>query len=162
MKTYGKSWLAAFAIGMTPLATSCRSTKSATQPFCNGSDSVKVTVSTKVGSDAIVLNQERKAIVLHNGQGDRTLSAKETHKLKSLAVKLFVEKRVPIILSEEEAYGRTDHPIFTVTLYNKGKATATRYDMGDEDHGTTQTATKRIRYSETFRDFMFTVLHITH
>lgn len=162
MKTKGKFWLTAFAIGIVLLVPSCSSTKTSTQPFSYSIDSIKVDVSTKVSSSAIVLNQERKATVYHNGKAERRLPAQETQKLKLLAEKLFVKKSEPIILSEEKVYGRTSHPVFTVTLYNGGMGKKTWYDMGDKDNGLTQATTKRIRYSKAFREFMFTMLNITH
>ncbi len=160
MKTNSKSLVTTFIIGMALMVTSCGTTQDATQPLGNNIDSIQVEVSKPMTSYAILLDQGRKAIVTHNGQVERALTAKETGKLKSLAKKLFVKKSDPIILSEEKGYGRTSQPIFRVTIYNKGKGETTRYDMGDEDNGVTQATTKRIRYTEAFREFMFNVFNI--
>lgn len=161
MRKYLKSGLSTLLVNVSLLATSCSSTNNAVQSFSGGIDSIKVEVSRPIASHALLLDQGRKATLSRNGKTERTLTVQETGKLKSLAEKLFVKKSDPIILSEEKAYGRTSQPIFSVTLYNKGKGVSTRYDMGDEDNGMTQATTKRIRYSEAFREFMFSVLHLT-
>ncbi len=141
-------------------AVSCRDAKPAASELGDGIDSVKVEVATKTYHRCIVLTNDRQAIVSRDGSLGDTLSVEETQSLKSLATKLFIDKTERIVLSEEKASGRTSHPVFTVTLYRVGKGESTRYDMGDEADGITRCTTRNIRYSDAFRDFMFSVFEI--
>ena len=88
------------------------------------------------------------------------MSGKDTKRLTELVNDLFVSKTKDIIVSEEEASGRTCRPIFKVTLYRNGLQESTRYEMGYEASGITQCTTKNIRYSDAFREFMFSVFHV--
>lgn len=142
------------------LITACGSSNKGTSQFSDGVDSIKVEVSTKVSTDYIMLTNSNKAIVKLMDNDESSLSDEETAKLKALAEDLFVKRTKNIILSETKANGRTSHPIFTVTLYRTGKGESSRYDMGDEADGITQCTTKDIRYSDSFREFMFSVFRI--
>lgn len=142
------------------LITACGSSNKGTSLFSDGVDSIKVQVSTKLSTDYIVLTNSDKAIVKLMNNDESSLSDEETAKLKALAEDLFVKRTKNIILSETKANGRTSHPIFTVTLYRSGKGESSRYDMGDESDGITQCSTKNIHYSDSFREFMFSVFHI--
>ena len=151
--------LAAFFLAGT-LITACGSSNKGTSRFSDGVDSIKVEVSTKVSTDYIMLTNSDKAIVKFMGNDESSLSDEETAKLKALAEDLFVKRTKNIILSETKANGRTSHPIFTITLYRNDKGESSRYDMGDEADGITQCTTKDIRYSDSFREFMFSVFRI--
>ncbi len=142
------------------LITACGSSNKGTSRFSDGVDSIKVEISTKVSTDYIMLTNSDKAIIKLMGNDESSLSEEETAKLKALAEDLFVKRTKNIILSETKANGRTSHPIFTITLYRNGKGVSSRYDMGDEADGITQCTTKDIRYSDFFREFMFSVFRI--
>ncbi len=142
------------------LITACGSSSKVTSLFSDRVDSIKVEVSTKVSTDYIMLTNSDKAIVKLKGNDESSLPAKETAKLKALAEDLFVKRTENIVLSETKANGRTSHPIFTVTLYRNDKGESSRYEMGDEADGITQGTTKNIRYSDSFREFMFSVVRI--
>ncbi len=142
------------------LITACGSLNKETSRFSDGVDSIKVEVSTKVSTNYIMLTNSDKAIVKLKGNDEFSLSDDETAKLKALAEDLFVNRTGNIILSETMANGRTSHPIFTITLYRNNKGESSQYDMGDEADGITQCTTKDIRYSDPFRDFMFSVFRI--
>ncbi len=144
------------------LITACDTSRQVTSQFSNGVDSIKVEVSTQVSTNHFMLTDRNKAIVKLMGKPEYALPNKTTKKLKALAENLFVKQTEDIILSEEEASGRTSHPIFTVTLYRNGNEEVTRYKMGTESNGITQCTTKNIRYSNSFREFMFSALHILH
>lgn len=126
--------------------------------FSHDVDSIKVEVSTMAGSHHVLLTSDNEAVVMTKDNSRHTLPAQETERLKALAEKLFVSKSEPVILSEEKASGRTDHPIFTVTVYCGGKEENTRYEMGTEDNGITRCTAKNIRYSDSFRELMCSVL----
>lgn len=145
---------------LVTLLASCHTSKSAVSSFSDATDSVKVEVSTKMGTGKVVLTSANGATVCAVGKAARVLPKAQTERLKSLANSLFIKRNEPIVLTEENVGGRTDHPIFTVTLYRHGKAEAQRYDMGDEDGGFTQCTHKRIRYSEPFREFMFSIFKV--
>ena len=142
------------------LASACGSSKQATTQLGSGVDSIKVEVSTPVSSSHVLLANGNKALVRMEGRQETTLSNKESKKLNVLACNLFVKATSPIIVSEEKASGRTCNNIFTVTLYRNGKGESKRYAMGDEDNGITRCTTKNIRYSDTFREFMFAIFNI--
>ncbi len=142
------------------LITACGSSSQKTSWLSNGVDSIKVEVSTKLSTNYVMLTNSNKAIVKLMGKHESSLSDKETTRLKVLAEELFVKKTKDIVLSETKANGRTSHPIFTVTLYRNGKGESSQYDMGDEANGITQCTTKDIRYSDSFREFMFSVFRI--
>lgn len=150
----------AFLVVSVIMMTACGSTKSTEPLLSNGVDSIKVDVSTKTSSGSIILTDADKAIVRLSGKADSKLSVEKSSRLKTLADALFVKKTQSIILSEKEANGRTCHTIFTVTLYSNGQGESTRYDMGDEADGITQCTTRNIRYSDEFREFMFSVFSI--
>lgn len=133
--------------------------KTLTSGFSNDVDSIKVEVSTKAGNHHVLLTSGNKAVVMLKDNSLHTLSAQTTERLMALAEKLFVSKSEPIILSEEKASGRTDHPIFTVTLYHDGKEEKTRYEMGTEDNGITQCTDKNIRYSNSSGSSCFPYCH---
>lgn len=78
--------------------------------FSHDVDSIKIEVSTMVGSHHVLLTSENEAVVTTKDNSRNTLPAQETERLKALAEKLFVSKSEPVILSEEKASGRTDHP----------------------------------------------------
>lgn len=142
------------------LIIACGSSSQKTSRFSNGIDSIKIEVSTKLSSNYVLLTNSSKAIVKVLDKHVSLLSDKETMKLKVLAEELFVKKTKKIVLSEAKANGRTSHPVFTVTLYRNGKGESSRYDMGDENNGITQCTTKNICYSDSFREFMFSVFRI--
>ncbi|MDE7463063.1 MAG: hypothetical protein K2M88_07870 [Muribaculaceae bacterium] len=129
--------------------------------FGNGIDSIKVEVSTKVGGTrSIVLKENAEAVAHFENKPDSTLSAATTKQLIGLADSLFVKKNREIILLQEEAEGRTDYPIFTVSLYKGGKEETTRYDMGSQEGNVTHSTTCDIQYSPEFRHFMSEVFEI--
>lgn len=132
--------------------------KALTSGFSHDVDSIKVEVSTKAGSHHVLLTSENEAVVTLKDNSLHRLPAQDTERLKTLAEKLFVSKSEPIVLSEEKASGRTDHPIFTVTIYSGGKEEKRQYEMGTEDNGITRCTAKNIRYSDSFRELMFSVL----
>lgn len=132
--------------------------KTVTQGFSHGVDSIKVEVSTKTGSHHVLLTSGNEAVVTLKDNSLHTLPAQDTERLKALAEEQFVSKSEPVILSEEKASGRTDHPIFTITIYRGGEEDSTRYKMGTEDNGITRCTAQNIRYSDSFRELMFSVL----
>ena len=142
------------------LMEACGTLKQTTSQLSNGVDSIKIEISTKVSANYIMLTGKNRAIVSLKDSPKYLLSVPKTQKLKSLAEELFVKKTKRIILSEEKSFGRTSHPIFTISLYHNGKVECTRYDMGDEVDGITRCTTKNIRYSSSFREFMFSVFRI--
>ena len=142
------------------LIASCGTSRQTTSRLGNDVDSVKVEVSTRLGSNHLLLTTGGKALVRIEGKQESSLSGMDTKRLTELVNDLFVSKTKDIIVSEEEASGRTCHPIFKVTLYRNGKGESKRYEMGDEANGITQCATESIRYSDAFREFMFSVFHV--
>lgn len=151
--------LLALAAGM--LMVACSGAKQTACVFGDNVDSIKVEVSSKVGGTRSILLSEKAAAVARFENGSvRVMSGRETKKLISLADSLFVTKSRDIIKFEEKAEGRTDYPLFTVTIYRSGKGESTRYEMGTEDDGITRGTTRNIRYSDTFRDFMQTVFNV--
>lgn len=142
------------------LVSACGSSKQATSQPGSGVDSIKVEVSTPVGSNHVLLTNGNKAFVRHEGKQETSLPSKESKKLNTLADDLFVKATNPIVVSEEKASGRTCNNIFTVTVYRNGKGESKRYDMGDEDNGITRCTTKNIKYSDSFREFMFAIFNI--
>ena len=91
---------------------------------------------------------------------DSTLSSSATEELIGLADSLFVEKSHEIILSQEDAEGRTGYPIFTVSLYKDGQGETVRYDMGTQEGDITHCTTCDIHYSPAFRQFLSKVFEI--
>lgn len=133
----------------------------ATSDFGEGVDSIKVEVSTKAGgSRSIVLIDNGDAVARFENKPDSTLSTSSAEELISLADSLFVKKTCEIILSKEEASGRTDYPIFKVTLYKGDTGETTRYDMGTQVENITHCTTCDIHYSPEFRHFVSQVFEI--
>lgn len=130
-------------------------------PFGEGVDSIIVDISTKVdGQRSLILSDNANAVARFENKPDSTLSASMTEELVLLADSLFVEKTSEIILSQEDAEGRTDYPIFTVTLYKGDKGETTRYDMGTQEGNITHCTTCDIRYSAEFRNFLSLVFEV--
>ncbi|MBD5175573.1 MAG: hypothetical protein HDT06_07115, partial [Bacteroidales bacterium] len=74
----------------------------------DGVDSIKVEVSTKVGGTrSIILKENADAVARFENKPDSTLSTLTTEELIGLADSLFVKKNCEIILSQEDAEGRT-------------------------------------------------------
>ena len=129
--------------------------------FGDGIDSIKVEVSTKVGGTrSIILKDNADAVARFENKPDSTLSSSTTEELIGLADSLFVEKNREIILSQEDAEGRTGYPIFTVSLYKDGQGETIRYDMGTQDGNITHCTTCDIHYSPEFRHFTSQVFEI--
>ncbi|WP_251620070.1 hypothetical protein [Odoribacter lunatus] len=129
--------------------------------FGDGVDSIKVEVSTKVGGTrSIILKENADAVARFENKPDSTLSSSTTEELIGLADSLFVEKNREIILSQEDAEGRTGYPIFTVSLYKDGQGETTRYDMGTQEGNITHCTTCDIHYSPEFRHFLSKVFEI--
>ena len=129
--------------------------------FGDGVDSIKVEVSTKVGGTrSIILKDNSDAVARFENKPDSTLSSSTTEELIGLADSLFVEKNREIILSQEDAEGRTGYPIFTVSLYKDGQGETIRYDMGTQDGNITHCTTCDIHYSPEFRHFTSQVFEI--
>ena len=129
--------------------------------FGDGVDSIKVEVSTKVGGTrSIILKDNADAVARFENKPDSTLSSSTTEELIGLADSLFVEKNREIILSQEDAEGRTGYPIFTVSLYKDGQGETIRYDMGTQDGNITHCTTCDIHYSPEFRHFTSQVFEI--
>ena len=129
--------------------------------FGDGVDSIKVEVSTKVGGTrSIILKENADAVARFENKPDSTLSASATAELIGLADSLFVEKNHEIILSQENAEGRTGYPIFTVSLYKDGQGETVRYDMGTQEGNITHCTTCDIHYSPEFRHFLSKVFEI--
>ena len=132
-----------------------------TTKFGDDVDSIKVEVSTKVGGTrGIILRGDADAVARFENRADRVLSSPTTEELTGLADSLFVLKNREIILSQENAEGRTDYPIFTVSIYKHGQVETTRYDMGTQQGDITHCTTCNIRYSPTFRQFLSKVFEI--
>ena len=132
-----------------------------TTKFGDGVDSIKVEVSTKVGGTrSIILKENADAVARFENKPDSTLSASATAELIGLADSLFVEKNHEIILSQENAEGRTGYPIFTVSLYKDGQGETVRYDMGTQEGNITHCTTCDIHYSPEFRHFLSKVFEI--
>lgn len=156
-----------FVIGL--LCSACSVSNQTTGSVANdgitklddGIDSIKVEVSTKVGGTrCIVLKDNAKAVARFENKPDSTLSSTTTEELTALADSLFVEKNTKIILSQKDAEGRTDYPIFTVSLYKDGQGETTRYDMGTQEGDITHCTTCDIQYSQAFRQFISKVFEI--
>ena len=129
--------------------------------FGDGVDSIKVEVSTKVGGTrSIILKDNADAVARFENKPDSTLSSSATEELIGLADSLFVEKNHEIILSQENAEGRTGYPIFTVSLYKDGQGETIRYDMGTQEGNVTHCTTCDIHYSPEFRHFLSKVFEI--
>ena len=129
--------------------------------FGDGIDSIKVEVSTKVGGTrSIILTENADAVARFENKPDSTLSSSATEELIGLADSLFVEKSHEIILSQEDAEGRTGYPIFTVSLYKDGQGETIRYDMGTQEGNITHCTTCDIHYSPEFRHFLSKVFEI--
>ena len=129
--------------------------------FGDGVDSIKVEVSTKVGGTrSIVLRNDGDAVARFENRPDSLLSSSTTEDLSRLADSLFVEKNSEIILSQEDAEGRTGYPIFTVSLYKDGQGETTRYDMGTQEGEITHCTTCDIHYGAEFRHFLSMVFEI--
>ena len=129
--------------------------------FVDGVDSVKVDVSTKVGGTrSIIIRDSGDVVVRGDNKADSTLSGAAAQELVSLADSLFVEKTREIVLSKEEASGRTDYPIFKVTLYKGDTGETTRYDMGTQEGNITHCTLYDIHYSPEFRHFTSQVFEI--
>ncbi|MDE7443288.1 MAG: hypothetical protein K2M65_03920 [Muribaculaceae bacterium] len=129
--------------------------------FGDGVDSIKVEVSTKVGGTrSIILKDNAEAVARFENKPDSTLSSLTTDELIGLADSLFVAKNSEIILSKEDAEGRTDYPIFTVSLYKDGQGETVRYDMGTQEGNITRCTTCDIHYSPEFRHFLSKVFEI--
>ena len=127
----------------------------------DGVDSIKVEVSTKVGGTrSIILKENADAVARFENKPDSTLSTLTTEELIGLADSLFVKKNCEIILSQEDAEGRTDYPIFTVSLYKDGQGETTRYNMGTQEGDITHCTSCDIVYSHQFRQFISTVFEI--
>ena len=132
-----------------------------TTKFGDGVDSIKVEVSTKVGGTrSIILKENADAVARFENKPDSTLSSSTTEELIGLADSLFVEKNHEIILSQENAEGRTGYPIFTVSLYKDGQGETVRYDMGTQEGNITHCTTCNIHYSPEFRYFLSKVFEI--
>ena len=143
------------------VADSDRVTDKEVTKFGDGVDSIKVEVSSKVGGTrSILLAENSDAIARFENKPDSTLSSSTTSELISLADSLFVEKSCEVIMSEEAAEGRTDYPIFTVSLYKEGQGETVRYDMGTQDGDITHCTTRNIHYSPEFRQFVSEVFKI--
>ena len=129
--------------------------------FGDGVDSIKVEVSTKVGGTrSIILKDNADAVARFENKPDSTLSSPTTDELIGLADSLFVLKNREIILSQEDAEGRTGYPIFTVSLYKDGQGETVRYDMGTQEGDITHCTTCNIHYSPEFRHFLSKVFEI--
>ena len=138
-----------------------RATNEETTKFGDGVDSIKVEVSTKVGGTrSIILKDNADAVARFENKPDSTLSSSTTEELIGLADSLFVEKNHEIILSQENAEGRTGYPIFTVSLYKDGQGETVRYDMGTQEGDITHCTTCDIHYSPEFRHFLSKVFEI--
>ena len=138
-----------------------RATDEKTKKFGDGVDSIKVEVSTKVGGTrSIILKDNADAVARFENKPDSTLSSSATKELIGLADSLFVEKNHEIILSKENAEGRTGYPIFTVSLYKDGQGETVRYDMGTQEGNITHCTTCDIHYSPEFRHFLSKVFEI--
>ena len=132
-----------------------------TTKFGDGVDSIKVEVSTKIGGTrSIILKDNADAVARFENKPDSTLSSPVTEELIGLADSLFVEKNHKIILSQENAEGRTGYPIFTVSLYKDGQGETVRYDMGTQEGNITHCTTCDIHYSPEFRYFLSKVFEI--
>ena len=132
-----------------------------TSKLNDGVDSIKVEISTKVGGTrSILLKDNANAVARFQNKPDSTLSISTTEELTGLADSLFVEKSCKIIISETAAEGRTDYPIFTVSLYKNGQEETTSYDMGTQEENITHSTTRDIYYSPEFRHFVSTVYDI--
>ena len=132
-----------------------------TTKFGDGVDSIKVELSTKVGGTrSIILKDNADAVARFENKPDSTLSSSTTEELIGLADSLFVEKNREIILSQENAEGRTGYPIFTVSLYKDGQGETVRYDMGTQEGDITHCTTCNIHYSPEFRHFLSKVFEI--
>ena len=132
-----------------------------TTKFGDGVDSIKVEVSTKVGGTrSIILKDNADAVARFENKPDSTLSSSATEELIGLADSLFVEKNCEVILSQEDAEGRTGYPIFTVSLYKDGQGETVRYDMGTQEGNITHCTTCDIHYSPEFRHFLSKVFEI--
>lgn len=132
-----------------------------TTKFGDGVDSIKVEVSTKIGGTrSIILKDNADAVARFENKPDSTLSSPVTEELIGLADSLFVEKNHKIILSQENAEGRTGYPIFTVSLYKDGQGETVRYDMGTQEGNITHCTTCDIHYSPEFRHFLSKVFKI--
>lgn len=129
--------------------------------FGDGVDSVKVDLSTKVGGTrSIIIRNNGDVMVRFDNKADSTLSGGTAQELVSLADSLFVEKTREIVLSKEDASGRTDYPIFKVTLYKGDTGETTRYDMGTQEGNITHCTRYDIHYSPEFRHFTSQVFEI--
>ena len=129
--------------------------------FGDGVDSIKIEVSTKVGGTrSIILKDNADAVARFENKPDSTLSSSTTEELIGLADSLFVKKNCEIILSQEDAEGRTGYPIFTVSLYKDGQGETTRYNMGTQEGDITHCTSCNIVYSHQFRQFISTVFEI--
>lgn len=142
------------------LFASCKTQNSHTAQLPYDVDSIKVKISYPANTRSILISASDKAVV-SKGNEKTLLDAKQTKRLKAMSNKLFIEKSEKIILSEKPANGRTDHPIFTVTLYRGNMANSLRYEMGEEVNGVTHCTNKDIRYSKSFREFMFNAFKFT-
>ena len=132
-----------------------------TTKFGDGVDSIKVEVSTKVGGTrSIILKENADAVARFENKPDSALSSSTTEELIGLADSLFVLKNREIILSQEDAEGRTGYPIFTVSLYKDGQGETVRYDMGTQEGDITHCTTCNIHYSPAFRQFLSRVFAI--
>ena len=132
-----------------------------TTKFGDGVDSIKVEVSTKVGGTrSIILKENADAVARFENKPDSALSSSTTEELIGLADSLFVLKNREIILSQEDAEGRTGYPIFTVSLYKDGQGETLRYDMGTQEGNITHCTTCDIHYSPEFRHFLSKVFEI--
>lgn len=129
--------------------------------FGDGVDSIKVEVSSRVGGTrSIILKENADAVARFENKPDSTLSYSTTEELIGLADSLFVLKNREIILSQEDAEGRTGYPIFTVSLYKDGQGETVRYDMGTQEGDITHCTTCNIHYSPEFRHFLSKVFEI--
>lgn len=129
--------------------------------FENGVDSIQVIVSSKVGGTRnIMLKDNGEAVARFENKPDQDINNSIALELVSLADSLFVEKTHKIVLSKEDASGRTDYPIFNVTLYRGDKEETTRYDMGKQEGNITHCTTCDIHYSPEFRHFVSQVFEI--
>lgn len=129
--------------------------------FGDGVDSIKVEVSSRVGGTrSIILKENADAVARFEYKPDITLSSSITDELIGLADSLFVKKTCKIILSQDDAEGRTDYPIFTVSLYKDGQGETTRYDMGSQEGNITHCTATDIHYSPEFRHFLSKVFEI--
>ena len=132
-----------------------RASDEETTKFGDGVDSIKVEVSTKVGGTrSIILKDNADAVARFENKPDSALSSTTTEELIGLADSLFVLKNHEIILSQENAEGRTGYPIFTVSLYKDGQGETVRYDMGTQEGDITHCTTCNIHYSPEFRHFL--------